>query len=371
MEPKQDRPVAVTTASTTGWLGWAQWVVIPLLVFAASEAGARVWMSRIGHLTFLARAERAAQGGPIDDLFVGTSRVAAAVDVDAFADEAARCIGRRPRAVNMGTGYSTLVEHFFGIKTLLRDRPDALRGGVVLIEAPGGIPDAITIANRWDEPWTYEGETTRIVPHLRPGDLPDVWRSGLSFGDKLNFSFRTLTRGSALLAYRELIGMTLMDVFRGRVAGAVAPAAGHDKPAADLAERGGIRTDQEGVRRARSLAVEMAATWAADQRPIGRWGDRVVGSLVKLILEAGGRVVFFEVPLHSMQAAALTTQSRLADRRAFLAEAKTWGAVVVSPDLEAGDDDFPDVFHLSGSRSAAYSRALARAVCEAGVKPSR
>ena len=26
---------------------------------AASEAGARVWMSRIGHLTFLARAERA------------------------------------------------------------------------------------------------------------------------------------------------------------------------------------------------------------------------------------------------------------------------------------------------------------------------
>lgn len=75
---------------------------------------------------------------------------------------------------------------------------------------------------------------------------------------------------------------------------------------------------------------------------------------------AGGRIVFFEVALHSAQAAVYQTPVRRADRAHFAGEARRWGCPVIRPCFPVRDEDFPDVMHLARSRAPLYAAALAQ-----------
>jgi hypothetical protein len=344
-----------------GWWRRLQWVVIPLVVFGAAEALARAWVSRVSGRTFLDRAERVARSGPVDFLFVGSSRVAASIDIGTFAGELARTRGRDVRAVNMGTGYATLVEHDFALRELAGKYPEAMKGCVVLIEAPGGIPDGLGDGRgRWDQPWSYEGEATWLAPLLRPGDLPALWRSGFDLADKVHFTARDLGNASILIARREVLAESIADGLRARAESLLLDQR-PEAEKADLATGGGIRTDPATVTRNRGLARVDARRWLEDRRPIGPdWDDRVLGSIVRRVKAMGGRVAFFEVPLHSLQAGVLQTEVRLADRRAFREQARRWGTPLLELDDTIPDEAFPDIWHLAKSRSPEFTRTLAR-----------
>src|SRR5689334_20241347 len=61
-------------------------------------------------------------------IMVGSSRIAAAVVPDAS-------------IVNFGQGFSTTGEHLLGLRRILDRDKNALRGKVVCIEAPAGLPE--------------------------------------------------------------------------------------------------------------------------------------------------------------------------------------------------------------------------------------
>lgn len=348
--------------------GRAQWLIIPCLVFAAAELVAR-HRAAVGDLElslFMGQAVQAARSGPLDYLFVGTSRVAAAIDAEVFADEVSRRQPRAARVVNMGTGYSTLPQHYLGLRRLVRDYPESLRGCVVFVEVPGGS-DAIWQGRRWDEAWVNKGQAHRVAALVESSDLGPMWYSALPLADKLELSARFLGRRSAIVAHREALrrwffkkleslsvkGMS--TVLRRRLE-PVGP-----RPAADLADAGGIRTDLDHIEAIRQLAVTTADVWARDQTASRGWDRGVIGDIVRLVRGAGGEVVFFEIPLHSVQLQPLRTDIRQADRQAFLEQARAWGTTVLHPDFPHGDDDFPDIFHLARSRSGAFTTSLARA----------
>ena len=87
------------------WWAWGQWLVIPLLVFGLVEAVVRGTLENVPGW-YLA-AEREAGQARVNVIFIGSSRVGAAVHVPSFEREVFSLTGHCPRALNLGRGYST------------------------------------------------------------------------------------------------------------------------------------------------------------------------------------------------------------------------------------------------------------------------
>src|ERR1700733_5901624 len=85
----------------------------------------------------------------VDILFVGTSVISAAVRQDKFA-ELISIKGKPPRrALNLGEGYTSPVEYLFGLRRWVQVNPNVLEKSIVIMPAPGGLPDART----WHDDW--------------------------------------------------------------------------------------------------------------------------------------------------------------------------------------------------------------------------
>src|SRR5262249_22993251 len=104
----------------TKW-GWVSWIVLPILVLGLVEALVRTTTDRMP--LWYGAAERVAERDRVDVIFVGSSRVLAAVLTDAFSETVALQTGYRPRTLNLGRGYTTLIEHYLGLRNLLLTHP--------------------------------------------------------------------------------------------------------------------------------------------------------------------------------------------------------------------------------------------------------
>jgi hypothetical protein len=343
----------------------AQWLVIPLAVAVGVELGMRRWI-RNKPVLFWDHVQQVADEGPIDFLFIGSSRTAAAIDEDAFAEAASARLGRPVRAVNVGMGWSQLPQHWMGLRNLLERRPDALRGATVFLEAPALLP----MHARWDGPWYLPGREDLLIQVGRPADLPGLWNSPATLEGKLGMTFRMLTANSAACKNCERMGARIRERAReivrdtsatlGQAARGLTPTDGF-RPAADLRSAGGIRTDEEAVAGARELAHKVAAETLAAQGPWRDWDETVLADIVDLAVRGGARVVFYEMPLHSLQARVEATPLRDEDRILAAGWLADRGLPMLRPDFRTADDDFPDIWHLRGSAAPAFSRAVLEA----------
>lgn len=289
---------------------------------------------------------------PVDALFVGSSRVAVAVDAELLSRRVTERIGRPYRVLNMGMGYATIIVHYMGLRRMFREHPEHLRGVTVFIETLRGL----VVPERWEDGWVYAQQVELIVPYL---ELPDMWRlwrdSSMNRNDKL---FLSASSQSTLLldwTHRRrrflLQGEALLDQLLPR------PAA----PAAELSGKGGVRTDADGVAAARELARSFAAADIKAQQSFGGWESTALKDVVDLVRANGGKVVFFDTPMSEVQAAPYQTALRLRDRQAFQDLVRSWGAELLPVPFASDDTDFPDLWHLRISRVKDYTEALATA----------
>ena len=288
---------------------------------------------------------------PAGALFAGSSRVAAAIDEDAWGAAA------KGPGVNLGRGFSTLQEHYLGLRNLFAKYPQRLRGAYVFIEAPRGMPSVET----WQDTWVHPDSPQMIVPVLRISDLPGAWSAPMTFEEKSRVTFGYFLRPSALFTQKDRIGTGFLllgeDLFARRFGGVrAAPAA------EDLASAGGIRTDPESIQRSRITAVRLAREDLQSQRPVVDWDRTVVHDIVQLVEHAGARPVFFEMPLCSVQSATFDSPIRARDRERFAEATRQWGVPVIRAEIALSDDDFPDLWHLRKSRAAEFTRALAEVI---------
>jgi hypothetical protein len=343
------------------WFWRAQWVLVPLAVLGLTEAVARLTVDRVP--TWYGAAERLASTHPIGAIFVGSSRVQAAILPAAF--EQALAARDRPGliALNLGRGYSTDQEHFLGLRNMLAAHPANLRGVTVFAETLSGLP----FPSRWTTtPWARAEQPWMLVDLMRPSDLPGFWASlGLGFEQRLYISFRVALRRLALVNRRERlrerwIEEVLPALASGRrpVLGA-RPLLGYDLQGPGQATS--IRADPAAMAFARQLARQVSEQLASGQRPIREWGGTIAEDLVRLVQRGGGRVVFFDVPQSETFLRAYRTPVRQEDAAVFSRQAKEWGACVVRPGFSYSDEDLPDFWHLRLERVAEYTRALAAA----------
>jgi hypothetical protein len=346
-------PVTLETTASRSSAGrsrfrWISALLLPLCVLALAEAGARGWSAR--EKRWYDRAAVQLSRGPVGALFIGSSRVAAAIDENAWNAAASET------AINLGQGFSTYQEHYFGLRDLIAQYPERFRGAAIFIEAPRGMPDPST----WQDPWVHPESPRMLVPVLRVGDLPGVWSAPLTFETKSRITFGFVLRPSALFTQKDRLGSGFLllgeDFFARKLAG-VKPAPGNG----DLTGAGGIRTDPESVKRARITAVRMANEDIQSQRPVAAWDRTVMHDIVRLAQQAGARPIFFEMPVCSVQSSVFDTAIRRRDRQTFFESAKRWGTPIVRTTIVLTDEDFPDLWHLRKSRAAAFTQALAEA----------
>jgi len=292
---------------------------------------------------------------PFQALLVGTSRVAAGVDASAFDQELSSALGVPFRSLNLGMGYTSMASYYFALKAIRERKPEALRGTIVLVEAPKGLPEYAT----WDGDWIVADGTEPLARYLGPGDLPKfVSRSPTPLVHKAAIVARVL------LGYRESYSR-LRGHLVNELTSVLEPPSG-----TDLSAAGGIRADSAGIRTVRAAAIEVAKAAAADTTPWVGYGSSILKEIVDLVQASGGRVVFFDMPISDVQAAGRTTPRRLREAVLFEGEAKAWGTPILRTDFASTDADYPDYWHLSSRRSAELGRLLGRALLDS-LHPDR
>jgi hypothetical protein len=343
------------------WLAKAQWVVIPLLVFMVIELLTRTWgASHNSGVTFWSWKEQSIRKNPTPHFFfIGSSRVAAAIDAQAFEEVVSRQFGAPVQAINFGAGSSCMAEHYLYLRNRFRKHPNELQGCVIFVETLEGLPET----GRWRDRWYLDGSERLLLPLLKAEDLPRLWATGIPLKDRLYLTWSFCSRSSNSLAHRERLGQQFIQKGQQLVVKRLRrwlpePSAG-PTALADLTTAGGVRNDAESVARNRSLAIEFARRDLACQAPFRTWDGTIVADLVHDVMQAGGKVVFYQIPLHSVQANQYQTEIRRADRGAFEEQSRIWGAPLLDTGFRVPDDDFPDIWHLRKSRSREFTIALA------------
>jgi hypothetical protein len=347
---------ATTRLPGTLWLG----AVLALVLVALAELGVRATVDRVPR--WYGAAAALAARARVHVLFIGSSRVQAAVRPAAFAAHLAQSQSEPTLALNMGLGYATTFEHYLGIRNLLTEHAQQVRGLVVFMEAPGGVP----WPTRAHEPWAAPEQPWMLVDLLRPRDLPGLLRApGLDVATRIHLGVRWALRGSALVNRRERVRVQVLEHWLPRLAALKRPDLGRG-PALGVDLQGpelvSFRVDEAGVQAARAQGLRFAeAMLASADASLGSFEDTVEQRLVRLVQDAGGQVVFFEPPQSTPFQRVYARPARRADVAAFALQAEAWGTPVLRPAFAYDDDDLPDLWHLRPERAEAFSRALAEA----------
>jgi hypothetical protein len=322
--------------------------LLPILVLLLCEALAKTTTDRVPR--WYGAAERIAEERRIDAIFVGSSRVQSAIPTDVFNRSVDARTGESPVALNLGRGYSTIVEHYLGLRNLVLSHPDHLHGVTVFIEAPGGV----SFPDRWDGEWTDPAQYQLLVDLLRLSDLPELWRSMQQRSMKLKVTARFFARQSALINRRERLRTALIDAFSPGPS--LVLAVGDDLQGPGPASS--IRTDDAALHAARELAQQLATEFEKSTVPMRDWRGTVIDDLVTLLHRVDGHLVFFPPPESEAFRRGYRSSLRQEDAAVFAEQVRRWGACLVQPSFTYTDEDLPDLWHLRPERSPAFATTL-------------
>lgn len=137
------------------------------------------------------QAARIAGRTPVRYIFIGSSRVACSIIPSEFARKAGVPVGE---VINMGAGYSTLVQHYLGLQKIAAAQPGGFQGVTVFLEAPEEVPDL----ENWRGNWLYSQGPDLLINVLVLADLPQFWNeANMGFEQKLSVTAATMSESVA------------------------------------------------------------------------------------------------------------------------------------------------------------------------------
>ncbi len=361
--PSESPPVPACGSRRRPYAWWLAWMyfVLPLAAVIVLELVAstkpKPWLEFFGY----PEVGRMTGGRELRALFIGTSRVLAAIDAQAFEQRMEEKGYPEYTTLNLGAGGSRLHTHALGLRALLELDSRALRGTTIFIEAPDGLPEFDT----WQDPWVYPVMAMFTVRYMQAGDLGRIWRSHMPLGDRLDLTFRIVFRFSNLVTYRQLVRQEMLAWVRRGLEGGTTRLGGHwrERAAVNSSDTPtsspdiGVRPELLDI--ARRFIGDRVRDEGASQRPVEDWERTVVASIVHQVQLAGGQVVFYDMPQVSFLNRLVETPVRRRDRERFVEAASRWGTPIVHPRFPTSDGDFPDLLHLGRSKAREFSRSLA------------
>lgn len=314
-------------------------------------------------------APRLTSPDTVNCLFVGTSRIQAAIAPHRFTRAVDSSRATPITTLRASRGYSTLLMHYEGVKHLIDQRPEAMRGSLVFVEAPAGLAEPQTWTSRWARPeWP-----TLLSSHLSLPDLALFWWKGedtLSTKTMITASqFLETTRYGTVMRskIRQLSGSLLSalpsweehsEEKRNDASGE----ASRQRTETDIQKGAGIRTDSAGIALARQKIIPSMEKWAHvdyKRSPVN-WEESILASMVETVRQHGGEVILYTMPLSSPAQSVIEESSVLQqERRRLQRWANHRSVPFLHVDFPHSDADFPDLAHLRRSKASTYTQQLA------------
>jgi hypothetical protein len=276
-------------------------------------------------------------------LFIGSSKTISSIDVSEI-----ERLNDTVVAINAGKGYSYFAFHYWALKRTLEKNPQILMNSKVIVELNGGINftenfEKVKFTLNDNQPYMY-------IPHLNFGLLKDFikysdCRPSLKIKLMALYSCSLLRAAPFLFENLQRIGNQY-------------------KYTEDLAEGGGLKTDQESITMIRNMAIEGAKTNMEQQKfqnPLTEedMNNSIMSKLKDLVINNGGQLIFLDMPQHSSQKAMYTTGLNLKNKEVFSLWAQKNGIKYLNTDdFSYNDDDFPDYFHINRNRMAEYTQIV-------------
>ncbi len=289
-------------------------------------------------------------GEPYDFIFIGSSRVGAAIDTVAFTQEWEKLSGKKVKAINLGRGYSTMMQHYLGLKQYFKIlKAKSVPMPMILVEAPEGFPFI-------RDQWFYEDDPSPLVPVMDHDHFLEFWKSETPFMSKIDFSLRYFSVSyDRFRAYQPSWFARLEEIFI--------------KPEMlDIADRAGIRKEKAFVNMAKALAKETLEKEVKNQEPYKEPASQTLVKIDQLAKLYGTDFIPYFMPLSEVQKVSEYTPIRIKDRNRIksIFAIKNWQ--IVNLDFPIRKGDFPDDWHLVASRAPDFSKALSKAVFNYKVK---
>ena len=217
--------------------------------------------------------DRTLRDGRLDYLFIGSSRVAAAIDIDAFQDQLKLLEGRETSADTLARGNISLVHTVLALERLSVEHPGRLAGTVLLFEIPGGLPPVFGTwngtARGWDTAWAEVGKNPQLLARVLDGpQLARFWRSPTTFEAKSSVTIRWAMKGFAFFDEQERVREQFFSAGDKLTRKVVGPRGQGRR--LDLSDQGGIRTDSDAAQQIKTAVVEEGESPAARHAALRR-----------------------------------------------------------------------------------------------------
>lgn len=341
-----------------------QWIIIPIALFWVAE----IFVGRtkpVMEKVWYSRAEEIASHVKLDYFFIGSSRVAAAINEKAFEEFMGQKMNRRVECQNMGQGYSTIQQHYMGIRNLFDKHPDRLDGAIFFFEAPGDMAN-IPYYTDWNGKWINSNRVQMLIPFLQFDDYINfMLKSGDEWGDKVHTSFKYLLNPFKLIRHREKLKEQLDIYLRSELTNIIInydrSLIREKKEALDLERKGGIKTADVDIRRYKKMAEDFAKEMMDAEHEFSDWDNTNLWQLIRMIEAKHGQVFFFYMPVSSAQKQVFDSLIHRENKKLFDQQLKKYNFVILRPDFSYVDSDFPDSWHLRSSRSGEFTRKLGEA----------
>ena len=328
-----------------------QWIIIPLVFFALAEKRVSQWIDQ--QATWYADVGRPQWETPpenVDFLFIGSSRVSAAIDATHFAEQ-----GETPTtALNFGLGFSKPIQHLFGLRNLIEAHPEALEGVTVFLEAPAGLPEYETR----DDPWYFKQSPQMLTYRMQADDMADFRTRAFPFAKRAEVERLYAMRGLRMFTYRNWLKRLIDRRFKQKITAKFgSKEIKHE--AGDLGTDGGVRNDKAGIELVRE-AVKLEAIKAM-QQPIPPYDQMILKEINELLTPVNGRIVLYDIPLSTVKRSVFVNAASAANREQLRTNLQARGFTTLLPDFKYTDEDFPDASHLRKSRKKEFTRSLFKA----------
>jgi hypothetical protein len=330
------------------------WFLIRILIVVAiAEISCRIFIDK-KYFQSVDLYKEWDKSRPLDCIFIGSSRMAAAILPDVFKNDSDQVV------INVGRGYSTAVIHYKALTQILQQDNNALKNCKVIIEAPGGVC-YIEDGSRW----FYDEDPHLIVPYLKTTDIVEyVFKNKNSLVNKLDLTLLyTFAAWRDCFYEREQIQI-YTDYHLKRMDARFLSASEQHKKSEDIAARGGTKTDSATIKIARKLAYQARKQDISEQKllTMEELENSMISKICSLIRKNGGQVYLLDMPESSVLQSIYETPIAKENKKLF----DQWLTVnkiplIITPFVYT-DADFPDNFHLRESRAEEFSEMALYAV---------
>ena len=335
------------------------WLLIPFVIYAGAEKRIRPWVMRregayAGVLAFPPDRH-------VDLVFIGVSRVEAAINSSAFDDVVSKATGKPFYSLNMGGGNRIPCVHYYGLRNLFRTYPEKFKGCTVLIEAPFGTP----AWSKWQDPWLDDDHARMVMSNVSADALPGLLAREPGLPNRLHIFELYAEKHSALVFYRGLIRRRLEGKLTTKLTTTLDSLHLIEHEDArrniDVNTSGDIRVDPGAVEVGRLAMLREIHNARTNPVTVEDWNQTIIGDIRKLVESNGGRVVLFDMPVHDSFREIYSLPSYSAMHELLERQRREWNVPIIKADFHYTNLDFPDYWHLSSNRSDEFSSRLADA----------